>query len=210
MTHSLPVEYLSNNEIQSRAKHFLDRHHPAGGIPIPIEEIIELQLKWDIIPVPGLRNAHGTEGFITSDMTEIYVDQGIQERVLVRYRFTLAHEMGHAVLHQKVYRKLGIEDTASWLRTQHDVTVQDHDWLERQANAFAGFVLVPTEPLLFAYERKVSEARARGLAISLSKPETLHVVAGAIAREFDVSTPVLERRMRFEYDLDPPPTTYIT
>lgn len=150
MTHSLPIEYLSKTNIQSRANQFLDRYHQTGGIPIPIEEIIELQLKLDIIPVSGLSSLHGTEGFITSDMTEIYVDQDTQERVAKRYRFTLAHEMGHAVLHQKVYRELGVADCASWLRVQNEVENDDHYWLEQQANTFAGFVLVPTKALLDA------------------------------------------------------------
>lgn len=207
MTHSLPIEYLSNRDIQSRANQFLDRHHQTGDIPIPIEEIIELQLKLDIIPVSGLSSLHGTEGFITSDMTEIYVDQGMQERVANRYRFTLAHEMGHAVLHQKVYRELGVADCASWLRVQNEVEKDDHYWLEKQANTFAGFVLVPTKALLDSYERRESEARARDVELSLAKPGTLHVVAGAIAKEFDVSTQVVERRLRLEYNLDPPRTT---
>lgn len=207
MTHSLPIEYLSKTNIQSRANQFLDRYHQTGGIPIPIEEIIELQLKLDIIPVSGLNSLHGTEGFITSDMTEIYVDQDTQERVAKRYRFTLAHEMGHAVLHQKVYRELGVADCASWLRVQNEVENDDHYWLEQQANTFAGFVLVPTKALLDAYQRRESVAQARGAVLSLSKPDTLHIVAGDIAREFDVSTSVVEIRLRFEYKLDPPRTT---
>jgi len=59
----------------------------------------------DIVPMPGLHALIETDGFITSDLREIFVDEFVYQSRLGRYRFTLAHELGHSVLHRDVFRK---------------------------------------------------------------------------------------------------------
>jgi hypothetical protein len=58
--------------------------------PPPIEEIAEIKCGLDIIPLPGLRDLLEVDGFISSDLSCITVDQFVLERRLNRYRFTLA------------------------------------------------------------------------------------------------------------------------
>lgn len=57
-------------------------------------------------------------------------------RGLVRSRFTVAHEIGHALLHSDYLR-----DGESFL-DRVDVDVREYD-LEREANVFAGALLIP-------------------------------------------------------------------
>ncbi|MBI4602387.1 MAG: hypothetical protein HY721_10555 [Planctomycetes bacterium] len=91
-----PIRYprYSYAQIQSEAATFLARHHLAGTIPVPVEEVIELQLGIDIVPFPGLHRAFDTDGFTTSDLSAIYVEEYVYQNVPTRYRFTLAHELG--------------------------------------------------------------------------------------------------------------------
>jgi hypothetical protein len=65
----------SHEDLRRRAHEFLATHHPVGTIPIPIEEIVEFQLGIDIVPMPGLDRLIETDGFITSDLQEVYVDE---------------------------------------------------------------------------------------------------------------------------------------
>lgn len=67
-----------------------------------------------------------------------------------RYRFTLAHELGHAFMHRQLLR--GIIETAD------DYDIEEvrcsFKWeqrLEYQANLFASYLLIPEEPLLNLY-----------------------------------------------------------
>lgn len=83
--------YHSYDDLRRQADAFLANHHPAGTIPVPIEEIIEFQLSIDIVPMPGLHTLIETDGFITSDLKEIYVDELVYTKWPNRYRFTLAH-----------------------------------------------------------------------------------------------------------------------
>ena len=83
-----PVPYLSNEEIRREADLFLDRYHPTAEIPVPIEDIIELNLGIEILPEYGLRQRFGIDGFITADLQTITVDAILITRYVNRYRFT--------------------------------------------------------------------------------------------------------------------------
>jgi Zn-dependent peptidase ImmA (M78 family) len=83
---------------------------------------------------------------------EIYVD-----RTLVadspRFRFTLAHEVGHLILHRNIRpdsitrERKKIVDTRQQLRLGRGVQRSELDWIEWQANQFASALLLP-RPIL--------------------------------------------------------------
>lgn len=54
MGENIKADYLSYNELRGLAEDYLGKHHPNGGLPIPIEDFIDLGLKIDIVPVEGL------------------------------------------------------------------------------------------------------------------------------------------------------------
>ena len=61
------------------------------------------------------------------------------DRLLGRMRFTCGHELGHWVLHQKLYSGTG--DVAAYEgKTSSD---ESHGLIERQADAFATAILMP-------------------------------------------------------------------
>lgn len=76
--------YLSYDDLRRRARDFLQTYHPSGSIPVPIEEIVEFEYEIDIIPVPGLHNAFEVDGFISSDLKALTVEelQGTQNRFI--------------------------------------------------------------------------------------------------------------------------------
>lgn len=55
---------------------------------------MEFRLGIDIVPMPGLHRLIETDGFITSDLKEIYVDEFVYVSRPGRYPFTLAHANG--------------------------------------------------------------------------------------------------------------------
>lgn len=102
----LGVGYLSYGFLAQKAEDFLLRYNPSGLIPIPIEEIVEFKLKVDIVPVPNLQKDFDIEGFTSSDLQNIFVDDYILSERPTRYRFTLAHEVGHIILHKEIFTKV--------------------------------------------------------------------------------------------------------
>ena len=112
--------FKTTEQINSIAESFLDTYHSSRNLPIPIEEIIELKLQLDIIPVPGLKDCFEKIGldidaFISSDFKSITVDQHIQEHASNRYRFTLAHEIGHTLLHGYLYSQFKFTTIDEWV-----------------------------------------------------------------------------------------------
>lgn len=114
------------------SEQFLRQFHAEGSIPTPIEEIAEIKCGLDIIPLPGLRDLLEIDGFISSDLSCITVDQFILERRLNRYRFTLAHELGHLYLHRDIYSELKFGGLNEWKQFQREVDEADYNWLEYQ------------------------------------------------------------------------------
>lgn len=189
------VPVLSYDQLRDEAARFLRTYHPSGSVPIPIEEIVDLQLKIDIIPTPGLLDNFDVDAFITSDMESIYVDEFIYRSRRSRYRFTLAHEIAHAVLHQKAFRALSFDSIDSWKGVQQKMSDEQHAWLEFQARAFAGYALVPPDALKTAFQRARSKAIEAGISIDRAGEGARQIVADALAREFDVSREVMSRRL---------------
>ena len=88
----LAAPIYSYEDLRRRADELLVKHHPVGTIPIPIEEIVEFQLRIDIVPMPGLHRLIETDGFITSDLQEIYVDEFVLSASGTGYT---GQEVGH-------------------------------------------------------------------------------------------------------------------
>ena len=96
----------SYDQLRAVADQFHSQHHPAGYLPVPIEEIAEFNFSLDIVPMPGLKDEFDVDAFITGDLTEIRVDRYIQEHRLNRYRFSLAHELAHLLIHRELFAAL--------------------------------------------------------------------------------------------------------
>lgn len=124
------AEVLSYEDIRARADEFLAEHHQSGEIPIPIENIIEKRLRMDIVPMRGLRELIEAEGFTTSDLAEIWIDENTYDRWTSRYRFTLAHEVGHVVLHSEVFEHGSWTTQEGWREFVNSIPEDQHSWFE--------------------------------------------------------------------------------
>ncbi len=198
MGNAFTVEFLSPNQLRRQAESFLRRYHPTGAIPVPIEDIVDLHFRIDIIPLPGLRSGFDVEAFITSNMEAIYVDDDIYRNYINRFRFSLAHEIAHAVLHQKVFRSLSFSSVADWKQMQTSFPPKEYGSLEWQAYTFAGLILVPSDVLLERFKTAVQRAEREGISLVAASDMARHIIAGALAPEFEVSTSVIDKRIAFD------------
>lgn len=190
------VPHLSYEQLRSRADSFLKHYHPSKKIPVPIEQIVEFQLKLDIIPLPGLRASYEIDGFTSGDLMAISVDQFVYDHRPTRYRFTLAHEVGHVFLHANLFREHSFQTVDEWKCFVNAFPDLDLSRLEWQAHCFAGLVLVPKEALEQAVREKVRLVKAQNLR--KEKEFAKDLVVGMIAEHFDVSMNVVERRLGYD------------
>ena len=100
----------------------------------------EVQEGW--LTCPETRIGHQLGGFINRSARLIGISDQLKPRTM---RFTLAHEIGHLKLHPRMnhHREIALHG----LTEPHEPA----DPLEREANRFAGYFLVPTVQLRKAF-----------------------------------------------------------
>jgi hypothetical protein len=188
---------LSYEDVRGRADAFL-QHHPQGSLPIPIESIVDFNLRLNVIPIPGLHADFDTDGFLSADMTEISVDLYVFESRPARYRFTLAHEVGHLVLHGDLLKCSAPGNVTDWKRFVRELPEREREWLEWQAYCFAGLILAPRGPLAAAYREAIRAADALGFDLSAHADAARDYIAAWIAKKFEISAAVIDKRMRYD------------
>jgi Zn-dependent peptidase ImmA (M78 family) len=185
------AEVLTYEQVARRAAEFLAGCDPQTSVPVDIERIVE-RMGLDIVPIPGLKTAYDVDGFLTKDMREIRVDQEVMMTTEVRYRFTLAHELAHLVLHADAFREIDLADVDEWFVFR---TALEDDWFDKQANWFAGALLVPRSALLVEYQEALAAASLGGADVSELSAYSRMTIAAAIADHFNVSAQVVHIRL---------------
>lgn len=172
---------------------------PPHLLPVPIIQIVELSLKIEPIPILGLMEID-IDGFLTSDLKSICIDANIYQnpRNENRLRFTLAHEVGHWVLHKNEIRRCSFRNPIDWMHFREDFLEDDLNWFEQQAYEFAGRLLIPKDALLSelkSLDSKIREYRSRADGEIEPLEDALSRV---LCSKFGVLPEVVARRMRRE------------
>ena len=181
----IKIPFINGEKIKRKADLFREKFWD-DSVPVDIEKIIDIKLEIDIIPLPNLGDA-----FISSDWKSIYVDQnkylnGIQNRL----RFSLAHEIGHFILHKDIYNSFKITSLEKFYQFIDKIPGEQYGFLETQANIFANFLLVPRNKLIIEKKKKLKDLEK---AVSNIDKELLHsYLAEPISKTFGVSSKVVE------------------
>ena len=152
------IDPLSYRDIKKKVESIRSKNTRLQSVPVPIEEYIEFDLELDIIPLPGFRDRFDIDGFLTLDRTAIYISQELMDKYYNRYRFTLAHEIGHYALHGNLFdffrgklsESKSSEYTENWKSFVLKFNINEYSKLEGQAYDFAGILLVPDDELSVA------------------------------------------------------------
>jgi len=188
------IPWVDSEIIRRQADAFLAEHNPEGVLPLPIEEIVEFRLGINIVPLPGLQFRIGSVGFITSDLTEIDVDQEVAERYASRYRWTIAHEVGHLLLHRPLYEAQSFSTADQWKQWVGSIPDRLYRRLEAQANTIAAQMLMPARALTDHFEDVVSKLESQGLDWTVA-PDMVYRILG---RTFGVAPESIMYALRNE------------
>lgn len=87
--------------------------HKAADLPVDVFSLVELELQLDVIPFDDLYPKYQVDAALMPDLSGMYVDAEsyvLWEKGPVwkqnRLRFTVAHELGHLVLHREHATKI--------------------------------------------------------------------------------------------------------
>ena len=158
----------------------------------------------DVVPAAGLRADVGVEACISADLRSLYIDLDLlnNPRMAFRVHFSVAHELGHAVLHGHVFDVHAEENprtVSEWAR--HVQERVETPMLEAEAHEFAGCLLVPESALRDLYEEchpvMLEAFQKEGWSLDAMDFDRIRAyLASHIHRKFEVSATVIEIRLR--------------
>lgn len=123
--------------------------------PLDTVFIADNVLKMDLISVPGMFDLIGSCAAIKPNLREMYVDDDLHAAYygaevnaweLDRLRFSIAHEIGHKLMHPHLVSKIRCDDITQLAAHFNRGDALRYE-IEREANEFAGRLIVPFELL---------------------------------------------------------------
>jgi len=172
---------------QALLRDFEERYGAGGAPPVPVERVAGSLLGLfvdeadDIRALPGAPTDQGRlSGMLDAEKMIVWVDRGEARRSSGRRRFTIAHEIGHLLLHVPARREAFYDRPTDVEEVEEGPPASRLSALrrrEREANVFARELLMP--------ESLVNEqAHATGFNLP------------ALAKRFEVSVPAMRLRLR--------------
>lgn len=161
-----PVKFIPESRIETAALCLLaDYGRRFGEVaepPIPVDEILEshLELGFDFDDLPALVGKPDVLGATYVQGRRVVVDQSLDPSEfpakLGRYRFTVAHEIGHWELHRHLYLQNPAQGQLFDEQGQPSIVCRTSakDSMEWQADCFAGHLLLPKEMVFRVWQRE--------------------------------------------------------
>lgn len=154
----MTIPAIRTQDIIHQADLFLQKYNPLYDCPIPIENIVETKLKINIFPIKDLEKKMGIDGSISKDFKTIEVDEYVYMSQEERARFTIAHEIGHYILHRKLFEaEIAINSEGSFIDFQNKLSISDWGTIEKQAFIFAQELLMPGDIFRQEMDEKIRQ-----------------------------------------------------
>ncbi|MDP2323841.1 MAG: ImmA/IrrE family metallo-endopeptidase, partial [Gammaproteobacteria bacterium] len=137
--------------------------NPDDEIPFPADRVIETVFNVDIVPIKGLAEVISpAKAFLSGQGRQLTVDEAHMMRDGGPFRFTVAHELGHLVLHRDILAAAKYNTSNQYLEFLASIPDDTRSSMEWQANEFAGVLVVPARHLRAALDAGVQKVREFG------------------------------------------------
>lgn len=160
------------------------------GRRVDIERLILEKFKLKIESFADLRRHWDAYAFIDTTARVIFIDADLmnEERFEKKYRFTLAEELAHFLIHRELF--INCHTAEARMKIEDMLDEQTLLYMESNAKALASAILMPkacVEPLVESLASKYVDAEGHILVDKL---------ASTLAEEYDVNVQAAKRRMR--------------
>ena len=150
---------ITDEGIEAAAENLLTEFRTWSGsdeLPVPVEVILEHFLGYELeVSNEGMFSDPDCLGGIVFEDRTVTINASIEDD-LGRYSFTLAHEIGHHVLHRQYYfEHLADGETKIICREMNTKPI-----IERQADRFAAALLMPAEIVRSVFSSLSEDSRS--------------------------------------------------
>jgi hypothetical protein len=146
--------YITQAQVWQQADDFRARFWKPEELPVDVMSIAEFDLGLQITPMSRLREDVDIDALLLNDWQTLVVDQGyyMDDRYQNRIRFSVAHELGHYILHKAAFEQIPRGSAEEWIAFVSEMPEREYSFLESHAYEFAGRFLVPSEELRREFE----------------------------------------------------------
>jgi hypothetical protein len=195
--------YFTKSQSHQAADNFRSKYWVQESLPVDIHQIIEFDLKMEIRTISNLRQDVDVDALLLGDLNTIVVDREMfmDDRMLSRMRYSLAHEIGHKFLHPNLYSEMNPTSVEEWISSFRSIPEDQYKWIELHAYEFAGRLLVPPNILQMEFNKQITLGKEKGFQEwDNSGEDALEYLAHAIsmASSFGVSEQVITKRLKIE------------
>lgn len=171
-----------------------------SDIPVDVLEIAEFELDLEIRTISSLREECDVDALLLGDWKTLIVDQRefMEDRFHNKLRFSVAHEIGHFVLHRETFDKIPRGTADEWIAFMQEMPDKEYGFLEFHANEFAGRLLVPYTELQVQFEKSLKQVEDNGMSRTQLTEAHLAYLCTPLAKHFAVSAEVIEKRLNRE------------
>lgn len=192
-----------NSEVEGAITHCLSEYYGitsvAEELPVNVERLLELAYGVSIVPAANLERDYETDAVLATDFKTIYVDleRYNDPRYDGRMRFSLAHELGHILLHKSFFlQSVAVIDEPSVQGFYfHSLNAAQHKLIERQAHSFASGVLMPYSNFVYDATALVRENLDLLYDNGLTVAQLLNGLSPRLAKAYAVSESAVEVRI---------------
>jgi hypothetical protein len=127
--------FIKPEQAWAAADEIRSQHWPSGSLPVEVEEILwKVGLRLD--PIASLKKDGDVDALLTGDLTRIIVDfeEYMDDRRQNRMRFSMAHELGHFILHRLLYGKIHFASLEDWMEFVQAIPEVQYSFIELHAN----------------------------------------------------------------------------
>lgn len=192
--------FISQQQCWAAADQFRQQYWPSREIPVDVLAVAEFDLDLEIRTITGLKEDADVDALLLGDWKTLIVDQQqyLDDRFINRLRFSIAHELGHFVLHKAVFESIPRGTADEWIAFMLEMPEKEYGMLEYHANEFAGRLLVPLDEMKAPFETVLVEVERQGMSRGILSDAHLSYLCIPLAKHFAVSQDVIERRLTKE------------
>ena len=157
------------------------------GCRVDIEKLIETKYGITIDIHYNLQKTFGVMAYMLTQISRMFIDDKLIDdpRLGKRYRFTLAEELAHFLIHRDIYKDCRTVEER--IEREGLLTRQEQWFLETNAKALASAVLIP---------KRIVENRIDQLFSGIGdNPSHTSPVINILSHDFDVNPAAIKRRL---------------
>lgn len=201
------IKYLSKEEIETKALSL----HPNKSLldfPFDIEIYLTKEHGYMIAPSSNLEGRCKVDTALITCKKLIRIDQQIYDNQYRRACFSMAHELGHLILHKKyisyIENKLrSCNKTDEYKPIINNSFLEDKSYhrAELQADLFAGAILAPKDFLKESMLHLIQERKTKNKSDKLSDNDR-DIICNDLSHQFGISklaVPVRINKAELEY-----------